>query len=194
MKYLLAFGGFALSLVVVGVLLFFASETLAFWVVFIFALVMLVAICLAISAPSPRHSFWIGFLIVSLGMHYLDDPQRSFMSTLPRFSHPTADLIYDYYLPINPKRPGLYYYTTRGHSTVWYQEFDQRGERKGIGAMSPTDKKLGGIDVSTIPVAPEKRAFEVIIREYFALLFGILGGWLTYRSGRSRQNYEPSDQ
>ncbi|TWT60183.1 hypothetical protein Pan54_08970 [Rubinisphaera italica] len=187
-------GSFALSLVVLGVLLFFASDTLASWVSLTFAIIMLVAICLMISAPSPRHSFWIGFLILSLGMHYLDDPQRSFMSTLPRFSHPTADLIYDYFLPINPNIPGLYFYTARGHSAVWYQEFDQHGKRKGIGAMSPTDKKLGGIDVSTIPVAPDSVAFEVIIREYFAMLFGILGGWLTYRPDRSRQNYEPLDQ
>lgn len=186
MKYLLAFGGFALSLLVVGVLLHFASETLAFWLTFAFSIFVLLAICLTISSPAPKHSFWIGFVIVALGMNYLDDPQRKLLVSLPRYSDSIADLVYDYYKPVNPNRPGLYYYTVRGSSQIWYVEFKEQGERKGFGFMSPTDKRLGGIDVSTIPVAPDDDAFEVLISEYFALLFGVLGGWLTYRPNRSR--------
>jgi len=178
---------FALVLVVGGLylLLGIASDDVAGIVAFFQLFLVLLAFACVLGNPNWRRSFWLGFFVVNFGFHLLTAVPIYFTGSTGGYINDLAEDFYEnVFLPVDESRSdGVFYYRVRGSDRIYWVGYNEAGERTQLGAMTPSQLKSRnmelGISEAQIPTAPDRGAFNTLIREFVALLGGMIGGIVT---------------
>ncbi len=174
---------FALVLVVGGLylLLGIASDDVAGIVAFSQLLLVLLAFAFILGNPNWRRSFWLGFFVVNFGFHLLTAVPIYFTGSTGGYLNDLADDFYEaFFMPVDPGRSeGVFYYKVRDSDRIRFVGFNEEGKKVRFGFARPGELPGVGLTEDQIPVAPDDNAFAALVREFIALLGGMIGGIVT---------------
>ncbi|MCG6157790.1 hypothetical protein [Rubinisphaera margarita] len=173
----------AAVLVVVGgyVLLGIASEDVAGIVAVSQLLLLLIALACVLGNSNWRHSFWLGFFVVNFGFHLLTAVPIYFTGSTGGYVNGLAEDFYEgVFMPVDSGRSeGVFYYKTRDSDRIRFVGFNEEGQKVRFGFVGPEDLPRVGLTEDQIPIAPHENSFIALIREFIALLGGLIGGIVT---------------